>query len=165
MDVDTENKENMGKNLPNVPKRPEEKNHSIRIDLDGTGNAPCIKPRPALSGSLGRPPTIIKHSGTQDKPPQVRLCSDLARQGMMPAAMVFFFACLLCLMHSDEDHSLSAIGRSFAAMFQELSTSEGGLAVCIFIFGLILAVLASLAFAIAHSLPGGASVSKYDKDW
>lgn len=90
--------------------------------------------------SLGRPP---KSPESQTPAPKVRLCAELASNGMIPAIILAGLACILAALQCDEDHSYDALMRAIHGSTKDLSESES-LLVWVMVIALLVFICAAL---------------------
>lgn len=69
--------------------------------------------------SLGRPQRIISSERPKDVQ-QARLCSELARAGIVPAVFTGLVCCVLGAAYSHEDHSYNGISSSIAHAIEDI---------------------------------------------
>jgi len=69
--------------------------------------------------TLGRPPKIQEQQATNA--PKVRLCSDMARGGMVPACVMTFVLAVIAASYSSEDHSFSNLYRAIGSASEDVS--------------------------------------------
>jgi len=125
----------------------------INLDVEDTKPAPSKKP-----ASLGRPPKMCE---MQQKPAQkVRLCSELARDGLIPACVVALMACIMAAAHSDEDHSYSVVKGAIASAIEDLYDGECWMSWLMFVSVVLLVVIGLICTYICHSAASSARPKK-----
>mmetsp|Transcript_46393 Transcript_46393/g.73252 ORF Transcript_46393/g.73252 Transcript_46393/m.73252 type:complete len:209 (-) Transcript_46393:127-753(-) len=132
----------------------------ILVDMCGSvdvADKPVLRQR---TGQLGHP-LGVRPSIPEKSTSEVRLCTELARQSLVPAGVILFVFCILCIAHVDEDHSPSAIRRLIARSMEDfVGESEEANVTAFIVVGLTMLVLVGIVCTYMCQTCGAAESRK-----